>query len=117
MRTSGARFLWLLSGMALDADITLISDGRFSGTNRGGAIGHVSPEAMEGGPIAVAKNGDTIEMNVPERRVDLLLAKEEIQRRLCEWTSPKLGVRKGLLARISKTMLSVEKGAILRRDF
>ena len=117
MRTSGARFLWLLSGMDLDTAVTLISDGRFSGTNKGGAVCHVSPEAMEGGPIAVVQDGDEIRMNIRERKVDLLLPAKEISKRLREWRPPPMNFKKGLLARISKTMLPPEKGAILQRDF
>ena len=77
MRIAGARFLWLLAGMNLETAITLISDGRFSGTNKGGAVAHVSPEAQAGGPIALVRNGDMIELNIPERRVDLLVPEEE----------------------------------------
>jgi dihydroxy-acid dehydratase len=117
MRISGARFLWLLSGMNLDTSVTLISDGRFSGTNKGGAVGHISPEAMAGGPIAVVQNGDRIEMDITKRRLDLVVPKEEIKRRLKAWRPPQRIFKKGFLARISKTMLPIEKGAILQRDF
>jgi dihydroxy-acid dehydratase len=112
-----ARFLWFLSGMGLGASVTVVSDGRFSGANRGGAIGHVSPEAAEGGPIAVVRDGDRIEINIPERKLELAIPKEEIKRRLSSWKPPPLKFKKGLLARISKTMLPVEKGAILQRNF
>lgn len=110
------RFLWLLLGMNLETSVTLISDGRFSGTNKGGSIAHVSPEAQVGGPIALVRNGDIIEMNIPERRVDLLVPEEEIIKRLKSWKSPQLKFKKGLLARISKTMLPIEKGGILQRN-
>jgi dihydroxy-acid dehydratase len=112
-----ARFLWLLSGMNLDKDITVISDGRFSGTNRDGAIGHVSPEAAEGGPIAIVKDGDIIEIDIPNRKLELVIPQEEIRRRLHSWSPPKAKYNKGLLARISKTMSSAEKGAILQKHF
>jgi dihydroxy-acid dehydratase len=112
-----ARFLWLLSGMNLDEDVTVISDGRFSGTNRGGAIGHVCPEAAEGGPIALVKNGDIIEIDIPKKKLELVVPEEEIQRRLNSWNPPEAKFKKGLLARISKTMSSAEKGAILQRNF
>jgi dihydroxy-acid dehydratase len=117
MRISGARFLWLLSGMNLDTSVTLISDGRFSGTNKGGAVGHISPEAMAGGPIAVVQNGDRIEMDITKRRLDLVVPEEEIKKRFKSWSPPHRIFKKGLLARISKTMLPIEKGAILQRDF
>ena len=112
-----ARFLWLLVGMNLDTTVTVVTDGRFSGTNKGGAVGHVSPEAAEGGPIAVVQEGDMIEVNIPERRLDLAVPEEEIKRRLDSWRPPQTKFRKGLLARISTTMLPTEKGAILKRSF
>jgi dihydroxy-acid dehydratase len=112
-----ARVLWFLAGMNLDTDVTVITDGRFSGTNRGGAIGHVSPEAAEGGPIAIVQNGDMIEVNLPERKVNLLVPQEEIERRMRSWKAPAPQFKKGLLARMSKTMLPVESGAILKRNF
>lgn len=117
MRVSGARFLWLLSGMNLDTAVTLVSDGRFSGTNKGGAVGHISPEAMEGGPIAVVRNGDMIHMNVPERRLVLDVPEGEIKKRFESWEPPRKTFKKGFLARISRTMLPIEKGAILQRYF
>jgi len=106
-----------LSGMKLDRSVTLISDGRFSGTNLGGAIGHVSPEAAEGGAIAIIRDGDIIEIDIPERNVTLQIPEEEIKRRLDSWNPPQRKFKNGLLARISTTMLSIEKGAILQRDF
>lgn len=116
MRTA-ARILWFLSGMNLDSKVTVISDGRFSGTNKGGAVGHVSPEAAEGGMIALVRNGDMIEVNIPERKLELLVPYDEVQKRRHTWKPPQLKIERGLLARISKTMLSGEKGAILQRDF
>ncbi len=112
-----ARFLWLLSGMQLDTTVTVISDGRFSGTNRGGAIGHVSPEAQVGGPIALVQDGDTIEVSIPERKVELLVHEQELKKRLNAWEPRKSKYTRGLLARISDTMLPVEKGAVLQRNF
>ena len=112
-----SKFLWLLSGMKLDRSVTLISDGRFSGTNLGGAIGHVSPEAAEGGAIAIIRDGDIIEMDIPGRIVTLQIPEEEMKRRLDSWKPPQRKFKNGLLARISTTMLSIEKGAILQRDF
>lgn len=111
------RFLWFLSGMNLDREVTLISDGRFSGTNRGGAIGHVSPEAAEGGTIAIVRDGDIIEVNIPDRKLELVVSEQEIKKRYNLWKPPQPSYKKGLLARISKTMLPVEKGAILERNF
>jgi len=111
-----ARFLWLLAGMNLEAAVTLISDGRFSGTNKGGAICHVSPEAAAGGPIALVRDGDLISVNIPERRVDLLVDEQVIEMRRKAWQPAPAKFTKGLLSRISKTMLPVEQGAVLRRD-
>jgi len=112
-----ARFLWLLSGMSLDGSITLISDGRFSGTNKGGAIGHVSPEAASCGPIALVENGDLIQLDIPNRKVDLLVPEEELERRGAFWKPQKSPFTKGLLGRIASSMMPVEEGAVLRRDF
>jgi dihydroxy-acid dehydratase len=112
-----SRFLWFLSGFNLDKSVAVISDGRFSGTNRGGAIGHVSPEAAEGGPIAVVRDGDVIALNIPERRLELAVPAEEIKKRLNSWKPPKARFKKGLIARIAKTMLPVEKGAVLQGNF
>jgi dihydroxy-acid dehydratase len=112
-----ARFLWLLTGMNLDTAVTVISDGRFSGTNKGGAICHVSPEAAVGGPIALVRDGDLIEVNFRERRVDLLVPDEILDERLKSWRPSPAKFTKGLLARISKTMLPVEHGAVLQRNF
>jgi dihydroxy-acid dehydratase len=87
MRLSGARFLWLLSGMNLDTSVTLISDGRFSGTNKGGAVGHIS-----GGhgrrPDRGCTKWDRIEMDITKRRLDLVVPEEEIKKRFKSWSPP-----------------------------
>lgn len=116
MRTA-AYFLWVLAGMKLDKTVTVITDGRFSGTNLGGAIGHVSPEAAAGGPIALVQDGDLIEINIPERKAELAVTEEEMKRRAQSWKPPRPKFHKGLLARISQTMLPIERGAILQRKF
>ncbi|MFC1798250.1 dihydroxy-acid dehydratase [Thermodesulfobacteriota bacterium] len=112
-----ARFLWFLSGMNLEREVIVITDGRFSGTNLGGAIGHVSPEAAEGGPIALVQNGDIIEVNIPDRKVEWLVEEDEIDKRLNLWKPSQHNFKKGLISRISGTMLPVEYGAILKRKF
>jgi dihydroxy-acid dehydratase len=117
MRIAGARFLWLLAGMNLETAITLISDGRFSGTNKGGAVGHVSPEAQVGGPIALVRNGDMIELNIPERKVDLLVPEEELDKRRSSWKAPQPKFKRGFLSRIEATMGPIEKGGTLRTQF
>lgn len=117
MRIAGARFLWVLAGMNLETAITLISDGRFSGTNKGGAVGHVSPEAQVGGPIAFVRNGDMIELNIQDRKVDLLVSEAELKKRRQSWKTPEPKFKKGLLARIETTMQPIEKGGTLQSKF
>jgi dihydroxy-acid dehydratase len=112
-----ARFLWLLSGMNLDTSVTVISDGRFSGSNKGGAICHVSPEAADGGPIALVHDGDLMALDIPERKVELLVPEDTLRERFKSWQPLPSRFTRGLLSRISKTMLPVEKGAILQRKF
>nr|MDO8134616.1 dihydroxy-acid dehydratase [Candidatus Njordarchaeum guaymaensis] len=103
----------MLVGMGLDSDIALVTDGRFSGSTRGPAIGYVSPEAFEGGPIAVVENGDKISYSIPKRRIDLLVTKPEIEKRLQKWIPPVRKV-KGYLARYIALATSASDGAILR---
>jgi len=100
-----------ITGMGLSASIALITDGRFSGGTRGPCIGHVSPEAAEGGPIAIVKDGDIIEINIPKRKLDIKLSKEEIDRRLRKWINPKKKLS-GVLKRYSQLVSSADRGAI-----
>jgi dihydroxy-acid dehydratase len=88
-------------GVGRDRDVALLTDGRFSGGSRGAAIGHISPEAAEGGPIAVVKNGDQIEIDIPGRKLNLLISKEELKRRLSKWKPPKKKLR-GYLKRYAR---------------
>jgi dihydroxy-acid dehydratase len=106
--------LQILLGMGLSESVSLVTDGRFSGSNRGGAIGHVSPEAAEGGPIAVVQDGDIIEIDIPGRRLDVKLPDEEIRGRLEKWKPPELKARRGILTLYSKIAESADKGAVLR---
>lgn len=101
-------------GMGMDKEVALITDGRFSGGTRGAAIGHVSPEAAVGGPIALVKNGDIIKIDIPKKRLDLLLSEEELQRRKKEWEPREAKVERGYLKRYSLLVESASKGAILR---
>lgn len=101
-----------ISGMGLDS-VALVTDGRFSGGTRGPCIGHVSPEAIANGPIAVVEDGDTIKIDIPNRKLELLLDEEEIQRRLLKVKHPKKQL-KGWLARYSKLASSADKGAVLK---
>jgi dihydroxy-acid dehydratase len=117
MRIAGARFLWLLAGMNMETQVTLISDGRFSGTNKGGAVGHVSPEAQTGGPIGLVRDGDMIELDITERRIDLLVPDEEMKKRYASFKSPTVKFKKGFLSRIETTMQPIEKGGTLQSCF
>jgi len=102
----------ILVGMGLDTTTALITDGRFSGSTRGPAIGHVSPEAAEGGPIAVVRDGDLVSYDIPERRLDVELSDSELKTRLSGWTPP-ARERRGYLRRYAKMVSSGDKGAIL----
>jgi len=105
-----------LAGMGLDKEVALITDGRFSGASRGASIGHVSPEAMEGGPIALVEEGDLISINIPERRVDLLVPAAELERRRASWRPLEQKIKKGYLARYSKIVTSANTGAVYREE-
>jgi len=103
----------IMVGMGLDEHCGLVTDGRFSGSTRGPCIGHISPEAAEGGPIALVQDGDLIEYHIPNRRLDLLVSEEELARRRAAWKPPKRDLR-GILARYARLAESASKGAILR---
>ncbi|OCC15384.1 Dihydroxy-acid dehydratase [Dissulfuribacter thermophilus] len=100
-------------GMGLGKDVALITDGRFSGGTQGAAIGHCSPEAAEGGPIAFVQEGDLISIDIPARRLDLLVDEDEIKKRQSNWTPPEPRIKSGYLARYAKMVSSGAKGAIL----
>lgn len=103
-----------IAGMGLSESVALITDGRFSGGTRGPCIGHISPEAMEGGVIAIIINGDRIRIDIPKRRVDLLVSQDEIKERLSRWKAPKPKIKKGYLARYARMVSSAGKGAIMK---
>ncbi len=103
----------ILMGMGLGESVALVTDGRFSGSTRGPCIGHVSPEAAEGGPIAFVRDGDIIEIDIPERRLDLMVDEGEIKRRKAQTKLLKRRL-KGVLARYALLAESASKGAILR---
>jgi len=92
-----------ITGMGLSESVALITDGRFSGATRGPCIGHVAPEAAEGGPIAVIKNGDTITIDISDRVLKVELTEQEIKKRLAAWKPKKPRVTKGYLTRYSPT--------------
>jgi len=102
-----------IAGMGLSESVALITDGRFSGGTRGPCIGHISPEAMEGGPIAIIEDGDRIKIDIPSRRIDLLLPEEEIKSRLNRWKPPKPKITKGYLARYARMVSSAASGAVM----
>lgn len=106
----------VMVGMGLDEHCGLVTDGRFSGSTRGPCIGHISPEAAEGGPLALVRDGDLIEYDIPNRRLDLLVPAEELARRRAAWQAPKREL-KGILARYARLAESASKGAILREGF
>ncbi len=97
-------------GMGRDRDVALLTDGRFSGGSRGAAIGHISPEAAEGGPIAVVQDGDMIEIDLPGKKLNLLISDEELKKRLSQWKPPKKEL-KGYLKRYARLVQSAYTGA------
>ncbi|MBF7083434.1 dihydroxy-acid dehydratase [Desulfallas sp. Bu1-1] len=104
-----------VAGLGLDKDVALITDGRFSGATRGASIGHVTPEAAEGGPIAALQDGDVIEINIPENKLNVLLSDEELNARLSRWVKPEPRVKKGYLARYARMVTSAGTGAVLKK--
>jgi dihydroxy-acid dehydratase len=100
-----------LIGTGLGTEVALVTDGRFSGATRGPCIGHVTPEAMNRGPIAAIKDGDTISIDIPNRRLDLKIPKEELERRLMLWKPPEPKAKKGILGAYSKTVKPTSEGA------
>lgn len=102
-----------IAGMGLGSSVALITDGRFSGASRGASIGHVSPEAAEGGPIALVEEGDLIRINIPEHKLEIVVSDEELARRKAAWTPREPKVTTGYLKRYAKMVSSANKGAIL----
>ncbi len=103
-----------LAGMGLDEHVALITDGRFSGGTRGAAIGHVSPEAMEKGVIAVIKNGDRIAVDITNKKITLKVTKAEIKKRLAAWKKPAPKITRGYMARYAKMVSSANTGAVFK---
>lgn len=104
----------LLCGMGLDSEVALITDGRFSGATRGAAIGHISPEAAERGPIACLEDGDQIIIDIPNHKLDVELSPEEIKRRLAKLAPFEPKIKTGYLARYARQVTSASTGAVLR---
>ena len=103
----------LLQGMRLGDKVAMVTDGRYSGATRGPCIGHVCPEAAAGGPIAIVHDGDPISIDIPARRLDLLLPAEEIARRMAEWSPPERELR-GFLRLYAEWVSGADEGAVLR---
>ncbi|MDY6934690.1 MAG: dihydroxy-acid dehydratase [Spirochaetota bacterium] len=102
----------VVAGMGLDKDVALITDGRFSGATRGSSIGHISPEAAAGGPIAIVQDGDIIEIDIPNKRINLKLSEDKIQERLEILELPTPNITTGYMARYSNLVSSADKGAV-----
>jgi len=107
------RFLWILSAKGMQDKIAFVTDGRFSGTNKGCAVAHVTPEAADGGPLGVIQDGDLVEVNIPGKELNILISTEELSARLSAWSPPKKKGQKGYLAVYSKMAKSAEEGAAL----
>ncbi len=103
-----------IAGMGLDCDVALITDGRFSGASRGASIGHVSPEAMEGGPIALINEGDIVDINIPEGRLNIEVSDEELNKRKASWSAPEPKIKSGYLGRYARMVTSASTGAVLK---
>jgi dihydroxy-acid dehydratase len=98
-------------GLGITDSVALVTDGAFSGTNLGAGIGYVSPEAASGGPIAIVRDGDEIEIDVEGRRIDLLIPEEELNKRLAEWQAPPPKETKGVLGLFARSASSYPTGA------
>jgi dihydroxy-acid dehydratase len=102
-------------GMGLEKKVALITDGRFSGGTRGAAIGHISPEAAEGGLIALVKDGDLIEIDIPKKRIFLRVSESELSKRRKQWKPPVPKIREGYLSRYSQMVTSAATGAVFKK--
>ncbi len=101
-----------VAGMGLDTSVALITDGRFSGATRGASIGHVSPEAMAGGPMALVQEGDIVHIDIPARRLNIEVTLEELEKRRSAWQAPQPKISTGYLARYSRMVSSASRGAV-----
>ena len=103
----------IVSGMGMETEVALITDGRFSGASRGASIGHVSPEAASGGPIGLLRDGDIIRIDIPGKRMDVIISDDELEARRRKWTEPEPRVSEGYLVRYARLVSSAAKGAIV----
>ena len=104
----------VLVGMGLAESVAIVTDGRFSGATRGPCIGHVAPEAYQGGPIALVKDGDVIEIDIPQRRLDLLVEADALAKRQRRWRRRESPFAKGFLALYAQRVGPADRGAVLR---
>jgi dihydroxy-acid dehydratase len=105
-----------IKGVGLGKSVALITDGRFSGGTAGACIGHVSPEAAEGGPIGLVRDGDIISIDIPGKRLAVRLTEADLAERLKSWSPPAPRMNYGWLARYQKMVTNAAKGAILQMD-
>jgi dihydroxy-acid dehydratase len=103
----------MIKGQGLGKKVALITDGRFSGGTAGACFGHISPEAAEGGPIALVENGDRIRIDIPARTLTLLVDAKELTRRRDDWVKPAPKINHGWLGRYCRLVTSANKGAVL----
>ncbi|MEM0101067.1 MAG: dihydroxy-acid dehydratase, partial [Candidatus Methanomethyliaceae archaeon] len=106
----------IIVGMGLGEEVALLTDGRFSGATHGMMVGHISPEAAEGGPIAVVKDGDIIKIDIEKRKLEVLISDEELKKRLSEWKIREPKYKKGVFYRYSKLVTSASTGAVLYEE-
>jgi len=103
-----------IAGMKLDAHVALLTDGRFSGGTRGAAIGHISPEAMQKGPIAVVQEGDRIVIDIPAKTITLKVPDSEIEQRFLKWSPPEPKITHGYIVRYARSVSSASEGAVVK---
>ena len=104
-----------VKGMGMAGTVALITDGRFSGATTGASIGHVSPEAMEGGPIALLEEGDIIQIDIDARSLNVKLSDEELAKRRAAWKQPEPKIQTGVIARYAAQVSSAAQGAVLKQ--
>jgi dihydroxy-acid dehydratase len=104
-----------IAGMGLDKSVALLTDGRFSGGSHGAVIGHISPEAMEGGPLGLVQEDDTILIDIPAKKLDLKIDAAEFEKRRAAWKQPEVKIKSGVLYRYSQTVTSASTGAVFKK--